>query len=34
MVKVIKFATKPELQKHPKVNSRMQSAMEQMIRTN
>jgi len=31
MVKTIQFSTEPELQKHPKVNSRMESAMEQMI---
>jgi hypothetical protein len=31
MVKIIQFSTEPELRKHPKVNSRMESAMEQMI---
>jgi hypothetical protein len=31
MVKTVQFSTKPELRKHPKVNSRMESAMEQMI---
>jgi hypothetical protein len=31
MVKIVQFSTKPELRKHPEVNSRMESAMEQMI---
>jgi hypothetical protein len=31
MVKTVQFSTKPELQKHPEVSSRMESAMEQMI---
>jgi len=31
MVKIVQFSTEPELWKHPKVNSRMESAMEQMI---
>ncbi len=31
MVKTIQFLTKPELRKHLEVNSRMESAMEQMI---
>ncbi len=31
MVKTIQFLTEPELRKHLEVNSRMESAMEQMI---
>jgi hypothetical protein len=31
MVKTVQFSTKPELRKHPKMNSHMESAMEQMI---
>jgi hypothetical protein len=31
MVKTVQFLTEPKLWKHPKVNSRMESAMEQMI---
>jgi len=31
MVKTIQFSIEPELRKHPKVSSRMESAMEQMI---
>jgi len=31
MVKTVQFSTEPELRKHPKVNSRMESTMEQMI---
>ncbi len=31
MVKGVQFSTEPELQKHPEVSSRMESAMEQMI---
>ncbi len=31
MVKTIQFSTEPELRKHLEVNSRMESAMEQMI---
>jgi hypothetical protein len=31
MVKTVQFSIEPELRKHPKVSSRMESAMEQMI---
>ncbi len=31
MVKTVQFSTEPEVRKHPKVSSRMESAMEQMI---
>ncbi len=31
MVKIVQFSTEPELRKHPKMSSRMESAMEQMI---
>jgi len=31
MLKIVQFSTEPELWKHPKVNSCMESAMEQMI---
>jgi hypothetical protein len=31
MVKTVQFSIDPELQKHPKVSSRMELAMEQMI---
>jgi hypothetical protein len=31
MVKTIQFSIEPELRKHPKMSSRMESAMEQMI---
>ncbi len=31
MVKTVQFLTKPKERKHPKVSSRMESAMEQMI---
>ncbi len=31
MVKTIQFSTKPKLQKHLEVSSRMESTMEQMI---
>ncbi len=31
MVKIIQFSTEPELRRHSKVNSRLESAMEQMI---
>ncbi len=31
MVKTVQFSTEPELRKHLKVSSRMESAMEQMI---
>jgi len=31
MVKIVQFSTEPELRKHPKVSSNMESTMEQMI---
>jgi hypothetical protein len=31
MVKIVQLSTKPELQKHPEMGSRMESAMQQMI---
>ncbi len=31
MVKTVQFSTEPEVRKHPEVNSRMESATEQMI---
>jgi hypothetical protein len=31
MMKTIQFSTEPKLRKHPKVSSRMESTMEQMI---
>jgi hypothetical protein len=31
VVKTVQFSTEPELRKHPKVSTRMESAMEQMI---
>ncbi len=31
MVKIVQFSTRSELRKHPEVNSRMESTMEQMI---